>query len=298
MLNRLEMLRIFCTAAKLGSFKEAATRLGISPQAVTRAVQELERLQGELLFHRNTRQVQLSEFGAALAERARSAVEQIDTVFEHEENDAEEVAGLVRLTAPAALSRTVILPALTAVARRYPKIAIDLRLDDAVADVVNEKIDIGVRIGLPRDNRFVVRKVARTQLFVVATPECIVQHGEPVSFDDLHRLPTTAMYDRSTGRAWPWMFADGQRVYPEGARFMCNDAEAEVSAVLAGLAYGQVPDFLAREHMAAGRLVAVMREAEATPWDIYIYRPQRGPLARRFRIVYDALGDALAQLAV
>src|SRR5450830_709920 len=143
MLNRLEMLRIFCAAAKLGSFKEAATRLGISPQAVTRAVQELERLQGELLFHRNTRQVQLSEFGAALAERARSAVEQIDTVFEHEENDAEEVAGLVRLTAPAALSRTVILPALTAVAKRYPKIAIDLRLDDALADVVNEKIDIG-----------------------------------------------------------------------------------------------------------------------------------------------------------
>ncbi|MFZ4877233.1 LysR family transcriptional regulator [Janthinobacterium sp. Mn2066] len=299
MLNRLEMLRIFCTAAKLGSFKDAATRLGISPQAVTRAVQELERLQGELLFHRNTRHVQLSEFGAALAERAQLAVEQIDTVFEHGENDdAEEAAGLVRLTAPAALSRTVILPALTAIASRYPKIDIDLRLSDALADVVNEKIDIGVRIGLPRDNRFVVRKVARTQLFVVATPDCIAQHGEPVSFDDLHRLPTTAMYDGSTGRAWPWMFADGQRVYPAGARFMCNDAEAELSAVLAGLAYGQVPDFLAREHLASGRLVAVMRDAEASPWDIYIYRPQRGPLARRFRVVYDALGDALAQLPV
>lgn len=297
MLNRLEMLRIFCCAAELGSFKEAAIRLAISPQAVTRAVQELERLQGELLFHRNTRQVQLSAFGAKLAILARQAVQQVDQLFEHDDVDSgDEPAGLVRLAAPASLARTVILPTLTDLALRHPKINFDLRLSDELVDVVNEKIDIGVRIGVLRDNRFVARKVAKTQLYVVGTPACIARHGAPRVFEDLNRLPTTAMHDRNTGRAWPWMFADGQHIYPTGARFICDDAEAELSAVLAGLAFGQLPSFLADRHIAAGRLVAVMRAVEPAPWDIYIYRPQRGPLAQRLRLVFDAVGDALAQL--
>ncbi|MGK5012441.1 LysR family transcriptional regulator [Janthinobacterium sp. MDB2-8] len=287
------MLRIFCCAAELGSFKEAAIRLIISPQAVTRAVQELERLQGELLFHRNTRQVQLSAFGAKLAMLAQQAVQQVDQLFEHDDIDSgDEPAGLVRLTAPASLARAVILPTLTDLALRYPKINFDLRLSDELVDVVNEKIDIGVL----RDNRFVARKVAKTQLYVVGTPECIARHGSPDVFDDLNRLPTTAMHDRNTGRAWPWLFADGQHIYPAGARFMCNDAEAELAAVLAGLAFGQLPSFLVDSHLAAGRLVALMRVAEPAPWDIYIYRPQRGPLAQRLRLVFDAVGDALSKL--
>lgn len=289
------MLRIFCTAAELGSFKDAAIRLAISPQAVTRAVQELERLQGELLFHRNTRQVQLSAFGAKLAISARQAVQQVDQLFEHAEHDGEEPSGLVRLAAPSALARSVLMPTLTALAARYPKIDFDLRLGDELVDVVSEKIDIGVRIGMLRDNRFVVRRVAKMQLHVVGTPGCSARHGAPQNFADLNRLPTTAMHDRRTGRAWPWLFADGQQLTPSGARFMCNDAEAELSAVLAGLAFGQLPSFLVDSHLAAGRLLAHLREHEPLPWDIYIYRPQRGPLAQRLRLVFDALGDALAQ---
>lgn len=295
MLNRLEMLRIFCTAAELGSFKEAAIRLAISPQAVTRAVQQLERLQGELLFHRNTRQVQLSAFGAKLALNARQAVQQVDLLFEHHETDSGEPAGLVRLAAPTALAHAVIMPVLTALAQRYPKIDFDLRLGDELVDVVSEKIDIGVRIGMLRDNRFVVRRVAKMHMHVVGTPECSARHGPPQTFADLNRLPTTSMHDRSTGRAWPWLFAGGQQVYPTGARFICNDAEAELTAVLAGLAFGQLSSYLVDQHLAAGRLQAHLREHAPLPWDIYIYRPQRGPLAQRLRVVFDALSDALAR---
>ena len=295
MLNRLEMLRIFYTAAELGSFREAAIRLAISPQAVTRAVQELERLQGELLFHRNTRQVQLSAFGAKLALSARQAVQQVDQLFEHDETGAEQPGGLVRLAAPTALAHAVIMPALTALAQRYPKIDFDVRLGDELVDVVSEKIDIGVRIGALRDNRFVVRRVAKMHMHVVGTPECSARHGAPLVFADLDRLPTTAMHDRSTGRAWPWLFADGQQFFPGGARFICNDAQAELSAVLAGLAFGQLSSYLVDQHLASGRLLAHMREHAPLPWDIYIYRPQRGPMAPRLRLVFDALAEALAQ---
>ncbi|CDG86011.1 LysR family transcriptional regulator [Janthinobacterium agaricidamnosum] len=294
MLNRLEMLRIFCSAADTGSFKEAAIRLGISPQAVTRAVQELEQLQGELLFHRNTRQVQITAFGEALAERARSAVQQLDALFEPHVDD-DELAGLVRIAAPASLAKAVILPVLTSIAARYTKINFDLRLSDERADVVNDKIDIGIRIGPLRDNRFVVRLAAKMQLRVVATPDCIARHGVPVTCTDLDRVPTAAMYDSNTGRPWPWIFAGGQHAFPDGARFVCDDAEAELMAVLAGMAFGQAPSFLADQHIAAGRLVAVMQALDPAPWDMYIYRPQRGPMSARLRLVFDALGAALAQ---
>lgn len=296
MLNRLEMLRIFCAAAELGSFREAAIRLAISPQAVTRAVQELERLQGEVLFHRNTRQVQLSAYGAQLAMRAQLAVQQVDQLFEHgDAGSGQEPGGLVRVAAPTALAHAIVMPALTALAQRYPKIDFDVRLGDELVDVVSEKIDIGVRIGILRDNRFVVRRVAKMHLQVVGTPDCIARHGAPQAIADLDHLPTTAMHDRSTGRAWPWLFGDGQEVYPRGNRFICNDAQAELSAVLAGLAFGQLSSYLVDQHLAAGRLVALLQEHDPVPWDIYIYRPQRGPLAPRLRLVFDALAAALAQ---
>ena len=103
MLNRLEMLRIFCTAAEARNFKEAATRLGVSPQAVTRAVKELEGHVGELLFHRNTRHTRITEFGEQLALRARIGLRTVDGLFlkSGQEQDS-GLSGLVRITAPRA----------------------------------------------------------------------------------------------------------------------------------------------------------------------------------------------------
>ena len=96
MLNRLEMLRIFCVAAEFKNFKEAAVRLHMSPQAVTRAIQELEALSGEMLFHRNTRQTRITHVGAALAVRARQSVEGVDQLFQSfQEDQQEQVRGTV-----------------------------------------------------------------------------------------------------------------------------------------------------------------------------------------------------------
>lgn len=89
MLNRMEMVRIFCTAAEAGSFREAATRLGISPQGVTRAIQALETELGESLFHRNTRQVSITAFGQDYAKDARSALDHFDTLFRSHRTEPE-----------------------------------------------------------------------------------------------------------------------------------------------------------------------------------------------------------------
>ncbi|MGY8832662.1 MAG: LysR family transcriptional regulator, partial [Pseudomonadales bacterium] len=99
MLNRMEMVRIFCAAAESGSFRAAASRLGISPQSVTRAVQALEAELGEPLFHRNTRQVHITAFGQGYAQEARSALEHFDALFRSHRSES-ELSGRIGITAP------------------------------------------------------------------------------------------------------------------------------------------------------------------------------------------------------
>lgn len=295
MLNRLEMIRIFCAAAEAGSFKDAAIRLGISPQAVTRAIKELEQLQGEMLFHRNTRQVRITAFGEALAERARASVASLDGLFERQPATHEDdMTGIVRLAAPSALGRRHLWPVIETLAGQYPGLRFDLRLNDQLVDVVAEKIDIGIRVGFMRDNRFVVRKLGKTRFHLVATPRFLRRHGYPESIDDLLAMPHTGILDRDTGKLWPWAFSGERQMNAAQARFLCDDSEAEYQIVRSGQAIGQIVGFLADEDIASGKLVAVLPELEPDPWDIYLYRPQRGPVPPRLRLVFDTLVRELA----
>jgi DNA-binding transcriptional LysR family regulator len=296
MLNRLEMLRIFVAAAEAGSFKEAAGRLGISPQAVTRGVRDLEQLQGELLFHRNTRTMRITAYGEALASQARMSVQQMDALFQpRNAQEDQELSGLVRVTAPVALGRQRLLDVVTGIAADHPKIRFDLRLSDQHSDVVDEKIDVGVRFGFMRDNRYIARRVATQSFHVVATPRLIEQVGAPEHIEHLDALPTSAFVDISTGRPWPWLFADGVQWTPAQPRFAVNDSEAECDAVLTGLAFAQMPSFLSGPHIAAGRLVPVLTALEPDPWELFVYRPQRGPVPARVRLVHDRLVAALTK---
>lgn len=294
-LNRLEMLRIFCAAAEADSFKEAAARLGTSPQAITRAVKELEDAVGELLFHRNTRGIQITEFGAQFALHAREKVMQVDSLFHRTDQLQDtDLTGAVRITAQSTIGRRYLLKSLLPLASQHPGIKLELRLSDLVADVVDEKIDIGVRIGLLRDSRFVARSVAKVSFFIVATPEFAAAQGRPATPQDLSTLPTTALMDRNTGRIWPWYFAGNQMVTPAQPALVTDDPEVECDAVLTGLGYGQIPSFLAVPHIRSGRLVTVLDEYQPEPWDLYVYRPQRGPVPARIRLVFDCIVDALS----
>lgn len=288
MLNRLEMLRIFVAAAETHSFKDAAARLGISPQAVTRAVQDLEQLHGEVLFHRNTRGIRITSYGDALASRAKASVAQMDTLFQPEAApEPHDLGGVVRLTAPVVLGRILLMPVIKQLAPSLPQVRFELHLSDAHADVVDERIDIGVRFGSLHDSRFVARRVAAPAFHVVGAPSLVARHGRPAGIEQLHRLPTTALLDVTAGRAWPWYFAGGVQVTPALPSFASNDGDAECEAILAGIGFGQIPAYLADPHIAAGRLVPVLQEYMPEPWEVYVYRPQRGPVPARIRLVFD-----------
>jgi DNA-binding transcriptional LysR family regulator len=299
MLNRLEMMRIFCTTAESTSFKEAALRLGVSPQAVTRAIKELEQTVGEPLFYRNTRQMRITDFGEHLASRAKDMVSGIDALFApvSDEKDS-NLAGTVRITAPVVIGRRFLLPVLSRISAKHPEIVLDLRLSDSITDAIEQQIDIGVRVGFLRDSSFVARSPAKVPFYSVGSPALIARVGKPKIIDDLLTLPTTGLVDSSSGRCWPWYFSDGHQFTPKATAFITDDAETELDLVLNGVGFAQVPGCLAIPLIKSGKLVTVLDEYMAPPWDLYVYRPQRGPVPPRTRLVYDQLLKTLADPAI
>lgn len=294
MSNRLEALRVFCTAADAANFREAAVRLSVSPQVVTRAVRELEEELGEPLFHRSTRGVQLTDFGRQLAERARTAVGGVDALFHRTDRRAlSQHAGTVRVTAPNVFGRRLIPQALAPVLAAHPGLVLDLRLSEQHADVVDQQIDIGVRAGPIRDARFVARTVAKMRLYVVAAPSLVARTGVPKNLDALASLPLTALIDQSSGRPWSWFFSKGRQMPVVSPAFVTNDVDAECAAVLAGIGFGQLVGPLAEPLLQSGALVPVLEAEAPEPWPIHVYRSQRAPVPARVRLVYDELVRAL-----
>ncbi|MGY2340807.1 LysR family transcriptional regulator [Pseudomonas sp. SDO5532_S415] len=295
MLNRMELIRIFSVATQSLTFRDAAIRLGTSPQTVTRAIKELERTFGEPLFHRSTRQVHVTAFGAELALQARETLERVDQLFlansKHEEKG---IAGRVGITAPHAIGKLYVIEYLKPLMRENPGLSIDLSLDDQLTDAVASKIDIGIRIGAVRDRRYIARTVARVDLKIVAAPSLLDAVQHPGSIEELKRLPLSMLMDRNNGRPWPWVLAEGQAFLPVSPAFTCDDPETEREIVLAGLAFGQMPSYLAQPYLSEGRLVEVMQQDAPAPTELIMYRPQSGPVAPRVRLVYDHLVNSFS----
>ncbi len=297
MSNELELLRVFRVAAESNSFRDAAVRLGTSPQGVTRAVQSLEKHYGEVLFHRSTRQMRITAFGEGLLEQVRPALERFEDLWRIPGVDQQaSVSGTVRVTAPHSLGTRAVLPALERVAARHPEVTLDVRLSDRVSDVVDEKIDVGIRVGFMRDSRFIARKAADMHLPIVAAPRLIKKVGAPRGIDALAELPVTAALDINTGRPWPWHFKAGRQWTPSLPAFVADNADMEMGAVLSGIAFAQLADYMAAPYIASGKLVRVLQNEEPPAWGLYVYRPQRGPVPARVRAVFDELYAAVRSL--
>lgn len=298
MQDKLEMLRIFKVVAESANFKEAAARLGISPQSVTRAIKELEIILGEPLFYRSTRNTTITEFGKQMAQKCEGVIDQIDALLQPNRiTNPQGIEGLVKITMSSLLGRRYLLPALTVFLKDHPSIQLDLRFSDLIDNVVADQMDIGVRIGFFSNNRNVARRVNEMKFHIVGTPELIAKTGLPNTVEDLFNMPYTSLIDINIGRRWPWIFANASDGFSTAPAFITDDPEAELAAVLAGIGYGQLGDFLCAKYIDNGQLVSVLQDQSPAPWGIYIYRPQRGPVAERVRVVFDYLVNILSNPA-
>lgn len=294
MLNKLEMLKIFCAAAEASNFKEAAIRLGISPQSVSRAISTLEEQLGEMLFFRNTRHNQITPFGLALAQRARQSLHQVEDIFSPADKSEQVMKGLVRIAASNALAHSCLPALISELLAQQPQLQIELQFSDDHSDVVAEQIDIGIRIGLMRDSQLVAKVVSQCTFYTVATPALVARHGLPASLEALASLPTIVVLDPKTGRPWPWFLNDGATWHPKQPVIATNDAVYEYQAMLSGAGFGQLAGFLAIPHLRDGTLLHVLPDITPPAWNVYIYRAHKTPVPARIRLVFDWLAKGFA----
>lgn len=295
--NRFEALKVFCSLAETLQFKETASRLAVSPPVVSRVIAELEAWLGEPLFQRNTRQVNLTEFGQQFLPQAIQLLEDSERLFTPgKKQQAEAVAGLVRVTVPDLPDEDTFLHTLLERLQPYPDLVIDWRKDTARLNVVDQQIDLGVRIGMPADNRFIVRKVGEVREHIMATPALAKRHGQPADWQAMQQhWPLAASIDANTGRPQNWYLNRELQFLPRKPVCVSNEISTQLQIARSGRAAVLLLDWLCRPYLENGELVELLPDLPRTAWPVYVYRPQRTVTPLRVKVVFDTLAALLQE---
>lgn len=287
-MDELRAIRIFAQAAQAGSFARVAADEGISPQAVSKAIAQLERHLGLRLFHRTTRQNALTEEGLAFLESVRPGLDAMAAAIARVRTAGEGMSGPIRVTA-AHSARKVLAEPINAFCEMHPDVRIELMLADGPTDIVAEKIDVGFRSGSMPRGQVVARQLFAIQQVLCASPDYARAHGLPRKLSELALHRCTAFRHSGTGRLLPWeLKVDGEITRVEvPAHFCSNDPEAEVEAVAGGQGIGLIDAINAAEPLREGRLIAFLPELATDHLGFFIYYPQRQNMPRRVRSFID-----------
>ncbi len=296
MLNRLDALKYFCIAAETLQFRETAVRMSVSPQVVTRMIAELEEELGMLLFIRNTRNMQLTEFGEHFLPQAQQYLLEGQTLFATAKQKQSDMSGVVRITVLRLPENDAILADLAAKCADYPELRIDWRVDSAKLHLVENQIDIGLRIGFEPDPLMIVRKISEMQDKFVISPLLLAKLGQPKDLDDLQkRFPVSSLINVDTGRSWGWPINDERHLFPKQLRFTTDDPYSELAVALAGMTCSLLSDYMCHEHLKSGRLVELFPDIVRKRWQMFLYRPQRTITSAHVLKVFDWLTEILCK---
>lgn len=261
-LERLTGLIAFARAGSLGSFTAAANSLSISPSAVSKSVQRLERQLQISLFTRTTRSLTLTPEGRELHKRALRLLRDAEEIEQAAIATRSEPSGSLRIAAPLPIGVHMIAPALPAFRRRYPKVMVDLRLNDQLVDLIEEGIDVAVRIGELADSRLMSRRLGPHGLCCFASPDYLARRGTPMHPDELMVHDTVNLRYQSTGEALRWPFSIKGRVIEmaPSATIVVDVSDAVVATLAAGGGIGISSTLIAAPYVARGELVPVLSE--------------------------------------
>lgn len=201
---------------------------------------------------------------------------------------------MVRITLPKLTHNAAILSKLLTRCEGYPELVIDWRVDTARLDSVKHQIDIGIRIGPQPEDLVIARRICDYTDRIVSAPALLARYGVPKSLEELlDRFPVSSLINVRTNRSWGWPFRESLHVFPKRTRLVTDDNENELAAALAGYLCTYIPDELYHAHLASGALVELFPEIPRTPWQMYLYRPQRTVTSPRVLAVFDWMTEIL-----
>lgn len=260
--ERLKGLETFVAVAEAGSFTAAAERLNLTNSAVGKAIARLEGRLHKQLFERSTRRLAMTDAGELFYAVCVRVLEELETAERDLSSEHIEPSGQLRVDMPATFGRLHAIPSLLAFARAHPRIAPQVSFTDRFVDLVEDGLDVVVRIGGPDawPAALGYRYLGSEELVFCAAPDYLARHGEPGSLERLFEHDAV-LYGRADGSASPWFIGDGRtppaRRHVEG-RIVLGQAEAQVAAVEAGLGIAQLATWLVAPRIRDGRLAKVL----------------------------------------
>jgi DNA-binding transcriptional LysR family regulator len=294
MQDRLDALTVFVAVAEQRSFAAAARQLSRSPASVTRGVSALEERLQTRLFNRTTRAVALTDAGARYLESCRRLLAVYDELEAVNLGEQVQPRGWINVTAPTMFGRLHVLPLVQDFLQEYPQVDVRLLLLDRVVSLVDEGLDLGVRIGQLPDSSMRAVLVGEVRRVVCATPQYVGRHGAPPTPRDLasHTVVACTAVTPISDR-WSFHGPKGVASVAITPRLVVNTAAAALDAALDGFGLTCILSYQAEAHTAAGRLQTILVEYEPPPAPIHIVHPEGRHLPAKVRLFLDYTAIAL-----
>lgn len=295
-MDRLEGMRLFVRVAELGSFSAVAKQLGLARSVVTRQVAALEAHLGAKLLARSTRRLSLTSAGAAYLEKCRVILNLIDVAETGVAEERQTPRGPIRMSLPLVYSQKYLAPLLIEFSRRYPDVTLDMDFSDRRANLIQEGIDLAVRITAVLEPGDVVRKLGTGRMVVVASPDYLARHGEPLHPAELINHQCLGYTASANGQRWAFV-ADGKlEMFPVRSRVQANNGDVLLTAAAAGLGIAYEPWFSAGDLVRSGALREVLTAYEKPELGIYAMLPGNRHVPHRLRVLMDFFVDNLMSL--
>jgi len=292
-MDRIDAMRLFVRVAELGSFSAVAQQMGVARSVVTRQIAALESHLGAKLLARSTRRLSLTPGGAAYLEKCRVILNLIDVAETGLAEERQIPRGLIRLSLPLVYGLKYLAPLLLEFAGLYPEVELDMEFSDRRARLIEEGIDIAVRITTRLEPGDVVRLLGSGRMKVVASADYLARHGEPRHPEELIHHQCLGYTEAAGGQRWSFIVDGVPQAFPIRPRIRANNGEVLVKAATAGLGIACEPEFSAAERLASGELTEILTEFPLPELGIYAVLPGNRHVPHRLRVLLDFLAERL-----
>jgi DNA-binding transcriptional LysR family regulator len=284
----LDHLRAFVEVVETGGFSRAAARLGLSKSIISRRVAALEADLGARLLARTTRGINPTEAGLDFKLRAERILGDLEEARDAVAQSGAEISGTLRLALPLSFGLRHVQPLLTDLARAHPRLKIEAAYSDGVVDLVADRFDAAVRLGVLADSTLVARRIAPIHAATVASPDYLAARGRPQTPADL--ADHDAVVQSGMRQGDNWRFVDGKRTVTirPNARFRADNGEAVAQAAIAGLGVAVLPTFLISDAIRDGKLEPLLMDYPFSEAGLYLVRPP-GPAPAKVRVLTELM---------
>lgn len=296
-MNKLQAMEVFVQVVDAGGFTRAADNMQLPKATVSTLIQSLEAALKVKLLHRTTRQVSVTADGAAYYERCLRILSDVREAEESLSRTRLSPSGRLRVDVPTGLASEVLVPALPDFFARYPDIELELGSSDRTVDLIEEGVDCCVRGGTLVDSNLIARRVGFLDFLTCAAPSYLERYGRPQHPNELTRHRCVNYFSSRTGKIFEWDFSRGDELVQSTlpGSIAVNDANAYLSAGLAGLGIIQTVRFVLEPLIAQGKLELLLPDWTSAPIPIHVVYPQNRHLSAKVRVFVEWVAELFAQ---